>query len=50
MRLCQGVIVKQALIDTDIISFFLRNNENVVDNFKRYLDEFERINLGIISY
>lgn len=50
MRLCQGVIVKQALIDTDIISFFLRNNENVVKKFMNYLGEFERMNLGIISY
>jgi len=50
MLLYQGEIVKQALIDTDTISFFLRNNENVVKKFKQYLNKFERINLGIISY
>jgi tRNA(fMet)-specific endonuclease VapC len=42
--------VKPALIDTDIISFFLRNNENVVNNFSKYLFEFERINFSIITY
>lgn len=50
MRLYQGEIVKQALIDTDIISFFLRNHENVVKKFKSYLNEFERVNFSIITY
>jgi len=50
MLLYQGEIVKQALIDTDIISFFLRNQENVVKKFQQYLSEFDRINFGTITY
>jgi len=42
--------VKQVLIDTDIISFFLRNNEHVVKKFEMYLNEFNRINFSIITY
>jgi len=42
--------VKQALIDTDIISFFLRNHKNVVMKFEKYLDEFENVNFSIITY
>jgi tRNA(fMet)-specific endonuclease VapC len=42
--------MKQALIDTDIISFFLRNDKGVVKQFKRYLSEFGRVNFSIISY
>lgn len=50
MHLYQGEIVKQVLIDTDIISYFLRNQRNVVNRFKKYLDEFKRINFSIITY
>ncbi|MBC8181085.1 type II toxin-antitoxin system VapC family toxin [candidate division KSB1 bacterium] len=42
--------MKQVLIDTDIISYFLRNQRNVVNRFKKYLDEFKRINFSIITY
>ena len=42
--------MEPVLIDTDIISFFLRNNENVVNHFSEYLFEFERINFSIITY
>lgn len=50
MHLYQGEIVKKVLIDTDIISFFLRNYENVVKKFEKYLSEFERINFSMITY
>jgi len=45
-----GEILKQVLIDTDIISYFLRNQANVVKKFKSYLNEFQTINFCIISY
>ena len=50
MHFHQGIIVKQVLIDTDIISFFLRNHNSVVKKFKSYLSEYEKINFGIITY
>jgi len=38
------------MVDTDILSMFFRNNHNVVNNFKEYFKEYERINLSIITY
>ena len=42
--------MKPALIDTDIISLFLRNHPNVKKRFKYYLSEYKTINFGIVSY
>ncbi|MBN2093727.1 type II toxin-antitoxin system VapC family toxin [candidate division KSB1 bacterium] len=42
--------MRQVLIDTDILSYFLRNQENIVSHFEKYLDEYERINFSIITY
>lgn len=42
--------MKQVLIDTDIISYFLKGNENVFLRFQEYLKEFDRINISIITY
>ncbi|MBI4725901.1 type II toxin-antitoxin system VapC family toxin [candidate division TA06 bacterium] len=42
--------MKPALVDTDILSLFFRNNHNVVLNFKNYLVRHRKINLSIISY
>jgi tRNA(fMet)-specific endonuclease VapC len=42
--------VKQVLVDTDIISLFLRNHANVVKRFREYLSEYNRINFSIITY
>ena len=39
-----------ALVDTDILSFFLRGDSNVVTAFERYLAEHEGINISIITY
>ena len=38
-----------ALVDTDILSFFLRGDSNVVTAFERYLAEHEGINISIIT-
>jgi tRNA(fMet)-specific endonuclease VapC len=42
--------VREALIDTDILSFFFRGEPTVVDKFKNYLKEFEALNISIITY
>ena len=45
-----GEIVKPALIDTDIISHYLRNHPIVIKRFKEYLKEHHIVNFSIISY
>jgi tRNA(fMet)-specific endonuclease VapC len=42
--------VREALIDTDILSFFFRGEPTVVDKFKNYIKEFEVFNISIITY
>lgn len=42
--------MKAALIDTDIISEFLRGTAKVVDKADDYLKEYEAINFSIITY
>jgi predicted nucleic acid-binding protein len=39
-----------ALVDTDILSEFLRGTEIVVDNAKKYLENYDSINFSIITY
>lgn len=42
--------MKPALIDTDILSEFLRGHEKVVAHVDDYLKEFGHINISIITY
>lgn len=42
--------MKPVLIDTDIISYFLKGNEKVFLRFQEYLKDFDRINISIITY
>jgi predicted nucleic acid-binding protein len=42
--------MKPSLLDTDILSEFLRDNSKVVANVDKYLQEHEVINLSIITY
>jgi tRNA(fMet)-specific endonuclease VapC len=42
--------VTEALIDTDIISFYFKGDEKVVDRFTDYLNEFDQITISIITY
>ncbi len=42
--------MKPALVDTDILSEFLRGNLKVVENAGKYLEMFDTINFSIISY
>ncbi|MFP4547054.1 MAG: type II toxin-antitoxin system VapC family toxin [Fidelibacterota bacterium] len=42
--------MKKALIDTDILSYFLKGDSKVVQNFGFYLDKFQQLNFSIITY
>lgn len=42
--------MKPALIDTDIVSYFLKGNEKVFIKFQEYLKHFDSINISIITY
>lgn len=42
--------MKASLIDTDILSLFFRGHPQVVAGFERYLEEYDAINLSIITY
>lgn len=42
--------MNEVLIDTDVLSEFLRGNSTVVANVENYLDIHENINISIISY
>ena len=39
-----------ALLDTDVLSLYFRNNPNVVSHFQKYLAQYEKINFSIITY
>lgn len=40
----------EALIDTDILSFYFRGDSTVVELFGKYLNVFDSINISIITY
>lgn len=42
--------MRSALIDTDILSLFLKNNQEVVAGFASYLARHKKINISIITY
>ncbi len=42
--------MKEVLIDTDILSMFLRGNKKVRSKFKEYLAYYSTINISIVSY
>lgn len=42
--------MKPALIDTDILSLFFRGDLTTVYHFQAYLNEYQQINLSIITY
>jgi len=42
--------MKPSLIDTDILSEFFRENEKVICNADKYLQEYPSINFSIITY
>lgn len=42
--------MKPVLVDTDILSYFLKGNEKVFLRFQEYLKDFDHINISIITY
>lgn len=40
----------ESLVDTDILSFYFKGDQKVVDKFNDYLREFDVINISIITY
>lgn len=42
--------MKPALVDTNILSLFFRNQPLVVENFNAYIQEYGKINISIITY
>ena len=42
--------MKPALIDTNILSFFFRNHSLVVERCQAYLNDYDKINISIITY
>ncbi|MFZ2905598.1 MAG: type II toxin-antitoxin system VapC family toxin [Cyclobacteriaceae bacterium] len=40
----------ESLVDTDILSFYFKGDQNVINNFNNYLKEFDAINISIITY
>lgn len=40
----------EALVDTDILSFYFKGDEKVVEGFTTYLKEFDQITISIITY
>lgn len=42
--------MKPALIDTDILSLFFRNDLTVIGHFREYLQEHGRMNISILTF
>ncbi len=42
--------MNRALIDTDILSYYLKGDPNVAKNVKKYLDHYDIIEISIITY
>ena len=40
----------EALIDTDILSFYFKGDPKVISKFNDYLKEFDQINISIITF
>jgi tRNA(fMet)-specific endonuclease VapC len=42
--------VTEALLDTDILSFFFKGDIKVIEKTKAYLKEYDQLNISIITY
>ena len=40
----------RALIDTDILSYFFKGDTDVVRNFSNYLDQYDLIEISLVTY
>ena len=42
--------MNRALVDTDILSYYFKGDKTVVDNFAKYLQQYELIEISLITY
>jgi len=42
--------MNRAIIDTDILSYYFKGNQTVIKNFEKYLQDFDLIEISIITY
>lgn len=42
--------MNRVLIDTDILSYYFKGDEIVIGNFKKYLEEFDLIEISLVTY
>jgi tRNA(fMet)-specific endonuclease VapC len=42
--------MKECLIDSDILSYYLKNNQQVIQHVNTYLSTFGRLNISIVTY
>ena len=42
--------MNRSLVDTDILSYFLKGNNRIAENFKAYLNEYPKITISEITY
>jgi tRNA(fMet)-specific endonuclease VapC len=42
--------VTESIVDTDILSFYFKGDQKVIDRFREYLKEFDQINIAIVTY
>lgn len=42
--------MEECMLDTDVLSAFLRGNANVASHVKNYLEHFSYLNLSVITY
>ena len=40
----------ETLVDTDILSFYFKGYPKVIQQFNEYLNEFDQVNISIITY
>lgn len=42
--------MNKVLIDTDILSYYIKGKKRVIDNFNKYLQQYELIEISLITY
>lgn len=42
--------MNRAIIDTDILAYYFKGNQAVITNFEKYLQDFDLIEISIITY
>jgi tRNA(fMet)-specific endonuclease VapC len=42
--------VTETIVDTDILSFYFKGDPQVTERFLSYLNEFDQINISILTY